>query len=81
MIGVLAINVLMVLLSLGIASQVVPTKLVSGMIGVLHKIIGITLPPPEKERAVALIWISSMIVIGDGILFLLVFLTGVVARG
>ena len=78
MIGVIAINVVMFLLALGIVSRVLPAKMFSGMIDVLHKTIGITLPTPDQERTVAVIWIASMIVIGDGILFLLVFLTSTV---
>ena len=81
MIGLIAINVVMVLLALGIGSGVFPAKVFSGMIGVLHKTIGITLPSPEQERMVAVIWIASMIVIGDGMLFLLLFLTGTVVKG
>src|SRR6266849_423201 len=80
MIGVIAINVVMVLLALGIASGVVPAKIFGGMVDVLHKTIGITMPSREKERTVAVIWIVSMIVIGDGMLFLLVFLTGAVVK-
>jgi len=81
MIGVVAINVVMVLLALGIGGGIVSTKLLSGIVGVLHKTIGITLPSPEQERMVAVIWIASMIVIGDGMLFLLLFLTGAVVKG
>lgn len=81
MIGLIAINVVMALLALGIGSGVFPAKVFSGMIGVLHKTIGITLPSPEQERMVAVIWIASMIVIGDGMLFLLLFLTGAVVKG
>ncbi len=81
MIGILAINVVMVVFALGIGGGVVPAKVFGGMVVVLHKTIGITLPSPENERMVALFWIASMIVIGDGMLFLLVFLTRSVARG
>jgi len=81
MIGLIAINVVMVLLAVGIGSGVFPAKVFSGMIGVLHKTIGITLPSPEQERMVAVIWIASMIVIGNGMLFLLLFLTGAVVKG
>jgi hypothetical protein len=81
MIGIVAINVVMVLLAVGIGCGIFPAKLFSGMIGVLHKTIGITLPSPEQERTVAVIWIASMIVIGDGMLFLLLFLTGAVVKG
>jgi hypothetical protein len=78
MINVVAINVVMVLVALGIVSRVLPAKMFSGMIDVLHKTIGITLPTPDQERTVTVIWIASMIIIGDGILFLLVFLTSTV---
>jgi hypothetical protein len=81
MIGLIAINVVMVLLALGIGSGIVPAKMFGGMVGVLHKTIGITLPSPEQERMVAVIWIASMIVIGDGMLFLLLFLAGAVVKG
>ena len=81
MIGVIAINVVLVLFALGVAGGVVPAKIFGGMVGVLHKTIGITLPSSEKERMVAVIWIASMIVIGDGMLFLLVFLTRSVVKG
>jgi hypothetical protein len=81
MIGVIAVNVVMVLLALGIAGGFVPPKMFGGMVGVLHKTFGITLPSPEKERAVALVWIVSMILLGDGMVFLLLFLTGGVFKG
>jgi len=66
---------------LGRCGRLCTCKHVGGMVAVLHKTIGITLPSPEKERAVALIWIVSMVVIGDGMLFLLLFLTGAVVKG
>jgi hypothetical protein len=78
MAGVIAVNVGMVLLALGIAGGVVPVKIYGGMVSVLHKTIGITLPTAEKQRAVALIWIASMIVIGDGMLLFLLFLVSTV---
>lgn len=75
MIGIIAFNVLMVLLGVGVASQVVPTKVVSDALYVLHNTVGVTTPPPDKVRMVALIWIGSVIVIVDGLLLLFVFLT------
>ena len=81
MMAIIAMNIVMVFLALGIASGFVPAKMFGGMVSVLHKTIGITLPSPEKDRAVALIWIVSMILIGDGMLFLLLFLTGAVVKG
>ncbi|HWZ82561.1 MAG TPA: hypothetical protein VNW47_08055 [Terriglobales bacterium] len=78
---ILTINVVMVLFALGIGSGILPSKVFSGAVTVLHKTVGITLPTADKERTVAVIWLGSMIVIGDGILFLLVALTGAVFKG
>ena len=74
MIGVVVFNFLMVLAGLGVATQVVPAKRLDGMLYYLHGIIGITAPHPDKVRAVALIWMATVIVIVDGFLFLLVFI-------
>ena len=79
MIAIVAANVVLVLLALGIVSKVLPAKAFSGGVTVLHKTIGITLPAPGKERAVAVVWIVSLLVIADGILFLMVFLARSVA--
>ncbi len=80
MIAILAVNLVLILLTVGIASGIIPAKAFSGAVAVLHKTIGISLPLPGKERMVAVIWIASMLVIGDGILFLLIFLTTGIAR-
>ena len=81
MIGILTANVVLVLLATVTATGILPAKAFSGAVTVLHKTIGITLPSPEKERTVAVIWIASMLLIGDGMLLLLFFLTGPVAKG
>ena len=81
MISILALNVVLVVLAAGIATGILPAKTFSGAVTVLHKTIGITLPSPEKERTVAVIWIASMLLIGDGMLLLLFLLTGPVAKG
>ncbi len=80
MIGIIAANVMLVLLAAAIASGILPARTFSGAVTVLHKTIGITLPSPDKERIVAVIWIASMLVIGDGILGLLLFLASTVIR-
>jgi hypothetical protein len=77
MIGVVAFNVLMVLLGIGVASPLVPVKLLNDVLGYLHTIIGITTPAPDKVRMVVLIWVASLIVIVDGLLLLLVVLTSI----
>ncbi len=75
MVSIIVFHALMVLLGLGILSRVVPRELVSSMLGYLHKTIGITTPPVEQVRTIALIWIGSTIIIVDGCLFLLVLIT------
>jgi hypothetical protein len=77
MIGVVAFNAFMLLLGLGVASPLVPVKPLSDMLGYLHTTIGITTPAPGKVRIVVLIWIASLILLVDGLLFLLVFLTSI----
>jgi len=80
-VGIVAFHVLMLLLGLGIVSRVVPSERVSNMLGYLHKAIGITTPFPEQVRTVALIWIGAAIIIVDGCLFLLVFITSLSKSG
>jgi hypothetical protein len=75
MVAIVVFHVVMLLLGLGVGSRVVATDLVSNMLGYLHKTIGITTPSLKQVRTVALIWIGSTIIIVDGFLFLLVFIT------
>ena len=75
MVAIVVFHVVMLLLGLGIGSRVVSTDLVSNMLGYLHKTIGITTPSLKQVRMVALIWIGSTVIIVDGFLFLLVFIT------
>ena len=81
MIGIVAFHVLMLLLGLGIVSRMVPVKFLSGMLGYLHSTIGITPPPLEQVCTIVLIWIASTIVIVDGCLALLVFITKLLSQG
>ena len=75
MTGLVVSNVLMIALAAAVASGLVPASRISSMLEWLHGIIGITPPAPEKSRMFALVWIGSMIVIVDGLLALLMFLT------
>jgi hypothetical protein len=75
MVGIVAFHVVMLLLGLGIVSRILPSGRVGYMLGYLHKAIGITTPFPEQVRTVALIWIGSTIIVVDGCLLLLVFIT------
>lgn len=75
MIGIAIFNVLMIAIAAAVGSGLVPASRVSSMLEWLHAIIGITPPAPEKSKLFALVWVGSMIVIVDGLLLLLVFLT------
>ena len=75
MVAIFVANVVLVLIVLGIGCGILPAKVYRGAVIVLHKIIGITLPSPDKERIVAVIWVSSLLIIGDGILIMLLLLT------
>ena len=77
MIGVIAFNLLLILLGLGVASSMVPAKPLGDLLGYLHTTIGISTPAPDKVRLVVLIWIASVIILVDGLLLLLVFLTSI----
>lgn len=75
MIGIVLFHVVMLVLGLGIGSRVVPVQRVSDMLGYLHNAIGISTPPLEQVRTIALIWIGSAIIIVDASIFFLVFIT------
>ena len=75
MIGIVGFHVMMFALGLSIASRLVPLQRVSSALGYLHNSIGITTPAERQVRMVALIWIGSLVVIVDGCLLLLLFVT------
>jgi hypothetical protein len=75
MAGIIAFHIVMLLLLMCIATRVVPAHVVSTMVAVLHKSIGITTPPESQVRIIALVWVGSVIVMVDGCLLLLVFMT------
>lgn len=75
MAGIVAFHIVMLLLLMCIATRIVPTRIVSTMVAVLHKSIGITTPSESQMRMIALVWVASIIVIVDGCLLLLVFMT------
>ena len=79
MIAIVIFHVVMVLLGLGITSRVISVQSVNDTLDYLHKTIGITTPSLEQTQTVALVWIGSTILIVDGSLFLLVFMTKVLS--
>lgn len=72
MVGIIGFHIVMLVLGVTVASQVIPLHRVGNVLGYLHKSIGITTPPMEQARMVALIWIGSIIIIVDACLLLLV---------
>lgn len=75
MIGFIIFNIVMLILGFLVKARLVSASRTSIMLDWLHGIIGITPPAPEKAPVFALIWIASLALLVDGLLFLLVFLT------
>lgn len=75
MVGLILFHILMLALGLTVASRVVAPERVANWLGYLHKSIGISTPTPDQVRVVALIWIGCLVVIVDGFLFVLLFIT------
>ena len=75
MVSIAAFHVLMLLLGLAVGTRVVPVERVSDMLGYLHNAIGVSMPPLGQVRTIALIWIGATIIIVDGCIFLLFFIT------
>ena len=75
MIGIVVFNVVMLALGAAVGSRPLPANVISAALDWLHNTIGITSPPREKVRMVALVWLASIIVIVDGVLLMLVFFT------
>jgi len=75
MLAIVAFHIVMLALGLAVGTRVVPPQVVGGLVGYLHKTIGITMPAMEQVRLVAVIWIASVVVMVDGSLFLLLFIS------
>jgi hypothetical protein len=77
MIAIVAFHIVMLALGVAVGARVVSPQFVSGLVGYLHKSIGITMPAIEQVRTVALIWIASVVVMVDGSIFLVLFISRV----
>ena len=75
MVGIIVFHILMLLLGASIATGIVGIERIGSTLGYLHKSIGISTPSSQQVRTVALIWVGSAVVIVDGCLFLLLFIT------
>jgi len=74
MVALLIFNVIMVLVGAGVATRILPPRVYTGLIEALHGTVGITTPTQEKMWMIALVWIGSVIILVDGLIFLMVFL-------
>ena len=74
MAAIAAFHVVMLLLAVAVATRALGTQRLSTVLGYLHKSIGITTPSLGQVRAVALIWIGSLIFMVDGCIFALVLI-------
>jgi hypothetical protein len=70
---VIAFNVVLLLLALGIARRVLPVTFLTSFITGLHYTIGISTPTPAQVRRAALIWIACVLIIVDVLYVLLLF--------
>jgi hypothetical protein len=75
MVAIIGFHILMLILAVGVLARLIPQTLVGNALGYLHSTVGITAPPAQRARTFALVWIGSTIVIVDGCLGLLFFLT------
>jgi hypothetical protein len=75
MVGLIAFHILMLALGLVVGSRLVAPERVASLLGYVHKSIGISTPTPDQVRVVALIWIGCLVVVVDGFLFVLLFIT------
>jgi hypothetical protein len=72
--AIIMFHVLIILFGLGIIGRVVTLESISKVLSYLHKSIGITTPSMAQTRAIALVWLGSLLIIVDGCLLLLVFI-------
>jgi hypothetical protein len=72
---IVVFHIVLLLLGLGIMTRFVSPSRVGEAVGYLHKAIGITTPLASQGKMVALIWIGAVLIIIDGCLFLLFFIT------
>ncbi len=75
MVAIIAFHILILILAAGILARLMPQSAVSTALGYLHSTVGITTPPEQKARTFALVWLASTVVIVDGCLTLLFFIT------
>lgn len=71
--ALLVFNALLVLLGLGVARQIIPTRLFAGIVNLLHNTVGITTPTPRQVRMAVAIWITSVLIIVDALALLVAY--------
>ena len=66
----IVLNVVLLLIAAGVLREIIPVKLISGIIEGLHATIGITTPTPRQVRWVTAFWIAFILFTVDGMLLL-----------
>ena len=75
MFALVGFHLFIIVLGLGIVTRFVPLESVSSALSYVHKTIGITTPRAEQTRTIALVWLGALLIIVDGCLLLLAFIT------
>jgi hypothetical protein len=75
MAAIIGFHILISILAIGVFARFIPQTLVVDALGYLHSTVGITTPPEQKAGIFALVWLGSTVVIVDGCLALLFFIT------
>ena len=75
MLPLVIFNIVMILLSAGIATRLLPVSTYSGLLQALHITVGITTPPPEKLWIFAVAWLAIITILVDGLIVVLLLLT------
>ena len=73
MVPLIIFNVVLLALAVAVMTQMLPTGFLGELVDGLHKSIGITSPTPNQIRWVVVVWLVSMVVIVDMMLFLFVY--------
>ncbi len=71
--GLLAFNLVIVLLCAVTIAGRMPPRLYGGFLRMLHNTIGITAPTDQQVRAVLVVWLISVLVIVDALALLFTY--------
>jgi hypothetical protein len=73
MVTLIIFNLVLLAMAVAVMTRMLPTGFLGSLIDGLHKSIGITAPTPNQIRWVVVVWLVSMVVIVDMMLFLFAY--------